>query len=485
MNILYVVKSLSIVEPLGVMQISAITKQKGHKSFFGLIDNEDLINIIEINNINLVAFSLLSTEAHSFLEAAKNIKNKYPELPIIAGGPHPTYFPQFVDHDSIDAVVLGEGDLVINKIVDSIENGDTFSNIKNVQTTSKKNPVFPLVSDLDDLPFPDRELVHNFEPLKYVPMKTFMATRGCPYSCSYCFNNAYKELYKNCGKLVRRRSVENLISEIEAVKSNYRMNFLRFGDDVFVSSYNEWMEEFTEKYKTRVDIPFYCLIRPNLVSKKLVKALREAGCHSVAISLETGNEILRETVLNRSIKDETILKAYKILRDHDIKVFSNCMLGLPGASLEDELKSLEMTFQCQPTYASFTVFTPFPGTDLYRLCLDKKYIDKPFDDTCEYPESTFQSSCLKNFSEKDKKIHHNILMLGALANWKPFFRKLIVNRLIYWQPNKIFNLIGFFVRNYLQRKIWPLKLNLFKFFRLAFKVYSIDRRNYGKRKQLQ
>jgi len=483
-NILYVVKGLSIVEPLGVMQISAAAKTRGHKSFLGVIDNGGIPELIRKEKIALVAFSLLSTEAQVFLETAKQIKSLYPNLPIIAGGPHPTYFPRFADAPCIDAAVLGEGDLIINPIAEAIEQGKDISRIPNVYTKTRKNDLLPLVSDLDELPFADRELVHNLEPFKYVPMKTFMATRGCPYNCAYCFNNAYKTLYKGHGKLVRRRSVENLITEIEKVHRHYPMKFLRFGDDVFVAKYDAWMEEFAEKYKARVGIPFYCLIRPNLVTEKLVAALRNSGCHSVAISLETGNETLRKTVLNRMIDDETILKAYSLLRDYDMKIFSNCMLGLPESTLGDDLKSLDMTFRCSPTYASFTVFTPFPGTGLYRLCMDKGYIEKPFE-AGEYPESTFQSSCLKTVSESDKAVHRNILMLGALANWQPRLRNLIVNRLLYRKPNKVFNIIGFLVRNYLQRKIWPIRLNLLYFLRLVLKVYRIDLKNYAKRKQLK
>ncbi len=76
-------------------------------------------------------------------------------------------------------------------------------------------------------------------------------------------------------------------------------------------------------------------------------------------------------------------------------------------------------------------------------------------------------------------------MLGALANWQPRLRNLIVNRLLYRKPNKVFNIIGFLVRNYLQRKIWPIRLNLLYFLRLVLKVYRIDLKNYAKRKQLK
>ena len=480
MNILYVVGSLSIVEPLGVMQISAMTRLQGHTSVLGVIAQDDLAEMIAKEHIDLVALSLLSTEAKEFLWAAQAIKARFPYLPVIAGGPHPTYFPQMIDSWPLDAIVIGEGDDVIGQLVEALARGDDFSHIPNVWTKTQKNSLTLLIAELDKLPFVDRELVRHRVPLRYIPMKSFMATRGCPYRCAYCFNDAYWRLYHGLGAMVRRRSVSHLIAEIKAVKSQAPLSFIRFGDDVFVAKHDEWLEEFVEQYAAQIGLPFYCLVRPNLVTQDIVGALKKAGCHSVAISLETGNEALRKTVLNRAISDEMILRAYTILREHDIRIFSNCMLGLPESNLADDLQSLAMSFQCRPTYASFTVFTPFPGTELYRWCLAKEYIQESFEDGA-YPESTFQSSCLKTVSEQDKNVHQNILMLGALANWQPVFRNLIVNRLLYWKPNTLFALIGFVVRNYLQRKIWPFKLTPFSFLRLAVNVFLLDKKNYARR----
>ena len=480
MNILYIVKSLSVVEPQGAMQISAMTRAAGHAGQLAVIDELDIPARIDELGIDLVAMSLMSTEARAFREAAQAIKDHRPDLPIVAGGPHPTYFPTIARDWPIDAAIIGEGDQAMLDVVEAWEQGRDFDHIPNVHTKERQNPPRALVEDLDTLPWVDRELVAGFEPFRSVPMKSFMATRGCPYGCAYCFNNAYKSLYRGLGKMVRRRSVENLVQEIEAVKAAYPLSFVRFGDDVFVAKDDAWLEEFVAKYKERVGLPFYCLIRPNLVSEAIVGKLRDAGCHSVAISLESGNEDLRRTVLNRAIDDQTMLKAYDILRSHGLKIFSNAMLGLPESTIEDDLRSLEMTFRLKPTYASFTVFTPFPGTELHRLCVDKGYVEGEFDENT-YPESTFQSSSLNSVSDKDRRVHRNILMLGALANSAPWLRSLIFKRLIYWRPNPLFAVFGFFVRNMLQRKVWPFRLPPWRALRLAWRVYRIDRRNYRKR----
>lgn len=479
MKILYVVKGLSLAEPLGVMQLSAITKAGGHKSVLGVMDQDDIPGLIAAHGIGLAAFSMLSTEAAAFWRLAKKIRRRFPDLPIIAGGPHPTYFPQIIDDWPVDAVVRGEGDRVILPILDALENSGDLSLIPNVHTKKRKNDLLPLVDDLDELPFADRELLLDRTPLKHVPMKTFMATRGCPYHCTYCFNNAYKSLYRGRGKLVRRRSVENLIREIEEVNAASPMAFIRFGDDVFVADNDAWLREFVKKYRRRVGIPFYCLIRPNLVTREIASALKYAGCRSVSISLETGNERLRRQVLKRNISDAALVKAYAVLNDAGINTFSNCMLGLPGARIEDELASCELTFKCRPTYASFTVFTPFPGTRLYDYCISEGHIDAAYA-LDAFPASTFETSMLKTVTETEKDVHRNIMMLGALANWQPWLRKLILNWAVYQKPNRLFDAVGFLVRNFLQRKIWPVKLGPMAFLRTVYQVYRIDGRNYRK-----
>ena len=126
-----------------------------------------------------------------------------------------------------------------------------------------------------------------------------------------------------------------------------------------------------------------------------------------------------------------------------IITFANSMLGLPGSTLEDDLSNVELSFELSPTYASFTVFMPFPGTELYRTCEENKELAESLSyESSDFPTSMFQASLLKSVTEERKRIHHNIMMLAALANWKPALRRLVMRRLIYRKPNRFFWLMG-------------------------------------------
>ena len=285
-------------------------------------------------------------------------------------------------------------------------------------------------------------------------------------------------MYKGKGKILRRRSVESLVSEIEAVKKEYRPDFIRFGDDTFVMKHDEWVDEFAEKYSARVGLPFYFLINPNLVTEDLVGVLKKAGCHSVMMGIETGNERLRKKILDRYVSNDTMLKAFRVFRDFNIKVFSNTMLGLPDSGLKEDLESLEFTLQCNPCYSGFTVFTPFPGTKLHQFSRDHGYLRNDDPSVDFFPVSMQQSSILAHVTEQQKKIHHNILALAPVANFLSIFKNFIVKHLIYWPPNRVFDFFGFIVRNYLNMKIWPFGKSPRTFFIVLRKVIRIDRQNF-------
>lgn len=480
MNILYIVDTFSIIEPMGTLQLSAITKARGHKSFCCAIDDGDVWRKLEEFRIDAIACSFMSTEAGAFNVLVRQIRERYPKMPIIAGGPHPTYYPQIIDSWPIDAVVVGEGDHVIAELLESIYSGRDFSHLSNVHGKTFKNAQGNLVEDLDTLPFSDRDILNGVEPFKYIPMKSFFATRGCPYSCSYCFNSAFNKMHKDKGEVLRRRSVENLIQEIEQVKNNYKMDFVRFGDDTFVMKYDAWVEEFCDKYPKRIGRPFYFLIHPNLASEVLISNLKKAGCHSIMLGIESGNQEVRRKVLDRYVADETIKKAFALYRKYDIKVFSNTILALPETTLKEDLESLNFTLDCRPFYSGFTVFTPFPGTALGEYSKAKGYV-KGSDDFAEsFPISMQSGSMLNTVTDEQRNIHRNIIALAPTANLFPFLRKLIVNHLIYWKSNIIFDMVGFVARNYCNMHIFPFKKSAYTFIQIFNKVVRIDKRNFTK-----
>jgi len=470
MKIIFVIRDLSLIEHLGVMYLSSIAKEAGHETSLAVINDHNILNILAKDLPDLLAFSIMSVDATVFRNLAGAIKEKYPKLFIVAGGPHCTFNQDIIDSWPIDALIAGEGDFPFQELLSCLEKGNDFSSIENLHTKQKKNPLRNLIDNLDIFPDPDRELVYyEGGHLRDMNIKSFMASRGCAFKCSYCFNNAYNKLYANKGKTVRRRAVDRVINEIKNVREKYPIDFVRFGDDVFCYAKDEWLEEFAVKFKKEIGLPFYCLIRPNLITEEIVKLLRQAGCFSANMSIEAGSEEFRYKVLNRKMPDEMIYNAFNIVHKYNINVYANCMLGLPFATTKDELVTVEMMAKCKPSFPSFTIFTPFRGIELTELAQKHSLI------TGEVKESTWSPSVLSCFSDKEKKIQVNIMQLGALACRFPVLKNLIIKYLIYLPPNIVFFIVWFLTKNYLMtRYIFPIKASLPKKVNYGIKMFFYE-----------
>lgn len=470
MNILYVIRDMSFIEPLGVMFLSAIAKQDGHRSALAIINEEDVLARIDRQRPDLVSMSVMSVDAKVFKALAGRIKDRYPGVSIIVGGPHATFECQIARDWPVDGVVQGEGDLAFRDLLRAIDAGRPLDSVANVHTHAASNGLRRLTEPLDQLPHPDRDLVYfPGGHLAKLNVKSFMTSRGCAYRCTYCFNSKYNEMYSGHGTPVRRFSVDYMIEEIEQVKKDYEFDFIRFGDDVFAYRVDDWLVEFANKYRHRIGVPFYCLVRPDLLTPDLVRVLREAGCHSISMSFEAGSERLRRKILQRKMPDRVILDAVERVHAAGIHIYANAMLGLPGTEIEDDIQTVELAAKCRVAYPSLTILTPFSGTTLGEQCFKRGLIDT------DYPEHTTDRSILNCFTERQKDIQLNLVHLGIFAVRFPFLKRLILDRLIYWTPNPLFFFAWYLLKNYVSVKyIWPIKAGLSAKVRLAARALAFE-----------
>ncbi len=470
MKILYVIRDMSFIEPLGIMFLSAMGKKDGHTSCLGIINEEDVLDKVTRERPDLVCMSVMSVDSDAFQKLARDIKDRHPEIFIVVGGSHVTFECDVARRWSVDASIQGEGDWAFQDLVRAINSGESWEEIPNVNTKTRTNAMRRLIEPLDDLPHPDRELVYfPGGHLRDLNVKSFMSSRGCAYRCTYCFNSKFNELYSGNGTPVRRFSVDYMIEEIEQVKKDYGLTFVRLGDDVFAYKVDDWLLEFAEKYRRRIGVPFYCLIRPDLLKPELVRVLRSAGCHSISMSIEAGSERMRREVLLRKMTDEVITGAVKNVHDAGIHIYANAMVGLPNTSIADDIETVELAAKCRVSYPSFTVFTPFRGTTLGEKCFKEGLIDGG------YPEHTTDRSILNCFDEEEKNVQMNLVHLGIYAVRFPIFKNLILKRLIHFKPNALFFFAWYVMKNYVSAKyIWPIKAGLWTKLRLAFRALAFE-----------
>jgi radical SAM superfamily enzyme YgiQ (UPF0313 family) len=344
MKFLFVVEPISY-EWLGIEYVSS-TLKKYHVDTKLFVIGEDINDILDWKP-DFIGYSLLTGSHRNLLEFNQKLKKRL-KFTSVFGGPHPTYFPEMANELGVDYIVRGESEEVL----------------KHLLSKPKEKVIFgKLPENLDALPFPDHSLVYDHVPKeRNNPIRHFLAARGCPFSCPYCYNNAGRKLYPG-QKWVRYRSPQNVIQEIKEVLKQYGGKYVYFQDDCFDAD-KKWLNNFLDIYQKEIGLPFHCILRLDLLTEPIVKKLKESNCTAVRCAVESGNDKIRYELLKRQMSREQILKSTKLLRKYDIKFVLQNILGLPGSTLKIDFETLRLNIKCRPTLGWVSIFQPYPGTEL-------------------------------------------------------------------------------------------------------------------------
>ena len=283
----------------------------------------------------------------------------------------------------MDAICRGEGEHALLELADTLARKSNFTNIQNLWIKNDKeaikNDLRPLLQNLDELPFPDRQLINKYRHYSCRSRVRTITSRGCPYNCTYCFNHSNKELYAGKGLYVRQRSPAHVIEEIKQLKAMYRPANIEFHDDIFILN-REWLEEFASLYiAEKINIPFEVNVRVDLVTPEIAEILKSAGCYSVQFGIESGSEKIRKELLNRNISDEMIIEAATVFRALNIKTNTFNLVGVPGETLRDTIATMKFNSKCRVTYAMNSIYQPYPGTKLADYAMKMNYYDGRID----------------------------------------------------------------------------------------------------------
>ncbi len=355
------------------MSLSAILKAHGHEVFLCVGSTQHIVN--QLNRIvpDMVGISSYTGGHLGDLALARLIKSCVPTT-IVFGGPHPTFFPEIIENDSVDVVCRGEAESSLPVLLDTLGTPQA-CHIPGIwikqNGTIYRNGMPSLIEDLDQLPDCDRSLVYMENPyLRNSPTKFFLTGRGCPYNCTYCYNEPLHKLYERNGRYVRQRSVESVLGEIKKVREEYPLQIVYFLDDTF-GFQPGWLEEFSRRYPLEIGLPFICQVRPNFLNTENTRLLARAGCRMVSLGIETGSSDQRQKLLRRFIPNDEIIDACNHLRTNSIKVFTLNMLGLPGDQMRNALETLDFNLLCRPDFAWASIYQPYPGTSLGQAACEK------------------------------------------------------------------------------------------------------------------
>src|SRR3989338_7331714 len=385
---------------------------------------------------------------------------KSPDVFILCGGPHATLNPEMIyEIPRLNAVCIGEGEIPLLEAVKTLEKKEKPVHIKNLWVRDNKkivrNEPLPFFENLDELPFIDRGLFSESKSWNRIGLtqicykNSFRISRGCPYQCSFCSNKQIGNAQP--GSFSRFRSVDRVLEEIESTVKKFSPKEVYFEDDSFTLN-KSFLDEFCEKYPTRVGLPFefFSHIGPSTISS--LENLRKAGGRRVSFGIESGNEELRKKILKKNFSNKDVIRVFKEAKKMGYHTEAFIMTGLPEETKESSNDTVKLLREIQPDLYSLSIYFPFRGTDLYEYSVEKGYIASDFEipdtfvsrrDTLLHMPGFTQDEILRSVRTfgwevyKDLSLKKAILfrlyesrigdiLLRFIALYKSFIRQLII-----------------------------------------------------------
>lgn len=374
---------------LGIAYLSACLKRAGHETvaFFdpricndAVMHNRPLARLFNMESwvvdrildadVDLLAFSVVTDNFVTARRIAAKVRARR-SIVTVFGGIHCTSIPyRVVENPEVDYMIVGEGDEAVVDLADALDAGKREFEIANVWYKDGNRVVSPpcrrLVENLDALPFPDKDLFYNAAPKLYRARYNTAASRGCPYSCTYCNNSLLRKLYQGKGHWRRRRSVDNVIAELRQALDKYHYRMVQFWDELFVDN-EEWLEEFAAKYPNAIGKPFFCWGHPRRITEKTVAALEKAGCREMNVGVQTTRENTRRAFLKRIETNDDVVRAIHLLKESRIFVSTGNILGLPGQTVDEGLEMAAFYNENRVDLPYVYFLRYYPGTEIVDI----------------------------------------------------------------------------------------------------------------------
>jgi radical SAM superfamily enzyme YgiQ (UPF0313 family) len=365
-----------VAPPLGLAYLAAVLEENDFD--VSIIDAaalemswKELENEIRRLSPELVGITALTPTIDQALLTAKVVKRATPQSIVVLGGYHPTFQPGFVlENEFVDLVIRGEGEQTILELAQTLKKGEDLKMVKGLSGKDFSSPDRPIVDDLDSLPFPARHLL-PMDKYKILNMKlytgTLISARGCPMQCSFCASAALH------GKKLRMRSATSVVDEMEHLIEDHDAEMIAFMDDTFTLKPSRVSDICDEIKKRNLDVYWGCTARADNLSSKLLKKMSDTGCITMFVGVESADQQMLNQV-NKQLTVDKIRQAFTLSRENNIRTIASVVIGMPGDTRASIERTIKFVKEIQPSYALFSLATPYPGTKFYQETLQNNLI---------------------------------------------------------------------------------------------------------------
>ena len=376
--------------------LSAYLKANGHSvdlihihQKYGIpYDFDQIFERVKESNPDIIGITATSFQYEVSNEICRELKIRGLKTLIILGGIGATISPELLKESHFDGFAIGEGELPLVELINKISNNEDilYTNGFHFKDGERivENPVGEIVYNLDDLPIPDYEIMDTSKILELRNKWFSIAfSRGCPYSCNFCINQTLKQLYPSTKQrnYMRRNSPHTAINQLVFLASRYKgeIKVFNLDDDLLILD-KKWFIEFALLYEEKIhkvfNIKYAINGRANLLDRDIIKILKETGCCLVRVGFETGNEKLRNLVLNKEISDQQLANVFGCFHEYNLRSLAFAMIGVPHETEITIKESIKALATLKPTLIRMAIYESFEGTPLYNYCKENNLIRK-------------------------------------------------------------------------------------------------------------
>lgn len=362
-----------------------LKEQTRNKAFFRDLDAvmEDIfqrmLELFRGVKTKVVGISCYTPEYFETIALARAIKKIDPEVKVIVGGIHPTFYPHdFFDASTgIDICVLGEGETAVLDLCEYFSGrlvrqfceipGIAYFDEKTGRTVTTQDR--PLVENLDLISFPDYSLIDmdyytNANPYAvrgcFLRAMYLLSSRGCPSQCTFCVAKKLRR-FSSSGRF---RSAEGLMAELRHLKDRYSIDAFYFIDDLFAVNKNNVLKFCRFLKEERLGLIWGCSSKVSALNEEVIRAMAEAGCVQIDFGVERGSDAALVKI-KKGINVGMVTKIFDLCRRYKVRTFANMLVNLPGETERDLEDISSLLKRIRPTVVSMNIFTPYPGTEIY------------------------------------------------------------------------------------------------------------------------